>query len=334
MENSDSNSSKKQAFEKQALRMQAKQLLPKITNFLQVHSYNEIVHKRLSQQQHSAEIIYQGLTRATHSTFGEVVVKWAMSPICVLNLIGLTREIEALKVIATLQQQKKLTAITPRILAYDTFSIEVLDKKQQLTYLVNPWYLRGSLATYLQDTLSDKQKLQCIIKVAQLIVNLHDSGWLHNDIKPSNIVLNLYNRDKEDDSFELLLIDFALAQQIKNISQKSIDEEIFNAGTPAYLAPERWQNQNPTIQSEVYAFGVMMYEVLVGVRPFNIKLQSNDLVMAWATQHCQQAIPRLPLASELYQKIIDKALAKKVENRYANVREILEDLQSIAIKSY
>ena len=129
----------------------------------------------------------------------------------------------------------------------------------------------------------------------------------------------------------LLLADFALAEPINNgitqINKKNSTEN--NAGTPAYLAPERWQGQGATLQSDIYAFGIMLYEILAGERPFKIDNPSGAPLREWTTQHCQQPIATLPLEYSRYQRIINKALAKRIEKRYPSMEEIVMDLKKL-----
>ena len=120
----------------------------------------------------------------------------------------------------------------------------------------------------------------------------------------------------------LLLTDFALSQRMTMANSQPNP-----AGTPAYLAPERWQGQGATVQSDIYAFGVMMVEILTGKRPFQINTDSREKSKAWAIQHCQQPIPTLSAEYSCYQGIIDKALAKRVEKRYQEMDKILIDLK-------
>lgn len=132
-------------------------------------------------------------------------------------------------------------------------------------------------------------------------------GFLSSNADDSSIIPNL------------LLTDFALAEPIN----KSVGASL--AGTAAYLAPERWQGQGATVQSDIYAFGIMMTEILVGERPFKIHNQSNEPLREWAIQHCQQTIPTLPLEYSRYQGIVDKVLAKQVHKRYQSMKEVLRD---------
>ncbi|WP_240365266.1 serine/threonine-protein kinase [Psychrobacter sp. KH172YL61] len=223
-------------------------------------------------------------------------------------------------------QKTQVSSITPPLLAYHNVEVDTLEQSQQLMVLVMPYYESSSLAKLLNHhvSLTDKQKHDLIKESAHLVCNLHNAGWLHNDIKPSNILLsdNLTSHADSDCIVpDLLLTDFALAQ--RNDRPNAIN---FSGGTPAYLAPERWQGQRATIQSDIYAFGIMMVEILVGKRPFNIDPQSNQSMTDWAIQHCQQSIPKLPLEYVRYQSIVDKALAKRIEKRYQSMDEVIANL--------
>ncbi len=313
MKTSESHGSKKQA-----LQRQAEQLLPSITAALSKLGYQAIAHQRISQQ-NSETIIYQGLSRATHEQFGEVMIKWQIIADNSPNLILLEHEVAVLKALNK-SENTQTNAVAPSLLAFESLYLKQLEQEPLLTLLVIPHYSQGSLAKYLKQPLTNEQKYQFIVQSAQLIANLHNSGWLHNDIKPSNILF--INADS------LLLTDFALAESIDRDNEDQVKVE-YSAGTPAYLAPERWQGQGATMQSDIYAFGIMMYEVLVGERPFKVAVSSSEPKVAmkeWAIQHCQQSIAKLPMPYDHYQVIINKALAKRVESRYLNMHEVLNGL--------
>ena len=335
MKNSASNSSNAKACAKQALQTQAQQILPTLTTLFLSMNYNDISHQRLSQQAQNNDNDFQGLTRAQHPQFGQVMIKWQLTAFTNQSLAGLTHEIGILKSINNLSANQKrfqdsLFAIAPPMLAYETLRVQVLDQFSQLTILTMPYYLSGSLATQLNvrnhSSLNSQRKHHFMVQSVHLIATLHSAGWLHNDIKPSNILLDDFLPNHADDSCikaDLLLTDFALAECLNGPILAS------PAGTPAYLAPERWQSQSATVQSDIYAFGIMMVEILTGKRPFQISANSNDKLKAWAIQHCQRPIPTLPLKYCHYQGIINKALAKRVEKRYQNMKQILLDLESI-----
>ncbi len=331
MENSASIPSTIQAGAKQALQRQAQQILPVLDTLFSDMNYSEIAHRRISQQTHNSEINYQGLTRGQHPQFGQVMIKWQLSTDANQNSADLIYEAGILKSINSLSTSKnnlksRLPVIAPPILAYDNLRVQILAQSLPLTILVMHYYPYGSLATQLNvrnhSLLSLQRKHQFIVQSAQLIANLHNAGWLHNDIKPSNILLDGFMPNHADNRSiipNLLLTDFALAEPIS----KSVGASL--AGTPAYLAPERWQGQGATVQSDIYAFGVMITEILVGERPFNTDSLNDEPLREWAIQHCQQTTPTLPLEYSRYQGIVDKVLAKQVQKRYQSMKEVLRD---------
>ena len=323
---------------KQALQTQAQKILPVLTTIFSSLHYSEIAHQRLSQQSDSGAVYYQGLTRSQHAQFGQVMIKWQLSADSNKKSADLAYEADVLKSINISISENSLPAIAPPILAYDNVTIQILKPSSQLIVLVTPYYPNGSLASQLNSQnhsrLTDVQKHHFIVQSAHLVANLHNAGWLHNDIKPSNILLDGFMPNHADNSSitpDLLLIDFPLAEAINDDIAQNSDKNSTgdSAGTPAYLAPERWQGQGATLQSDIYAFGIMMVEILTGKRPFQISANSNDKLKAWAIQHCQQPIPTLPLEYSRYQSIIDKALAKRVERRYQSMEEIVVDLERL-----
>lgn len=323
---------------KQALQTQAQKTLPVLTTLFSSLHYREIAHQRLSQQSDSGEANYQGLTRGQHAQFGQVMIKWQLSADSNKKSADLAYEVDVLKSINISISENSLPAIAPPILAYDNVTIQILKPSSQLTILVMPYYPNGSLAIQLNSQnhsrLTDIQKHHLIKQSAHLVTNLHNIGWLHNDIKPSNILLDGFMPNHADNSSivpDLLLTDFTLAEAINDDIAQNSDKNSTgdSAGTPAYLAPERWQGQGATLQSDIYAFGIMMYEILTGKRSFNIDNQSNEPLREWAIQHCQQPIPTLPLEYSRYQGIVDKVLAKRVERRYQSMEEIVVDLERL-----
>ncbi|MGM8871677.1 serine/threonine protein kinase [Psychrobacter sp. 2Y5] len=317
MKNQESHGSKKQG-----LQGQAAKLLPTITHELAQLGYLDIVHQRLSQQNDSAKT-YQGLSRAVHQQFNEVMIKWQLSTDILLDSTSLNHEIGVLRILNSLQSSNETAnenAIAPPILAYEILSLNILQQKQWLTLLAMPYYLQGSLAQHLKQSLTLQQKHQLIVQAAKTIDSLHQAGWLHNDIKPSNLLIN------NDEELSLLLTDFALAQPIDN-SPKNNMQAKNSAGTPAYLAPERWQGQGGAVQSDIYAFGVLMYEILAGARPYAIESSTSEPLKDWAIQHCQQSVPKLPSQYNNYHDVVMKAMAKRVGQRYFNMDEVLKDLE-------
>lgn len=338
MKNSASNPSAIQVIT-QALRGQSVSILPVLTAVFTDLGYHEIVHQRISQQYNDSITRYQGLTRAQHSQFGYVMIKWELSDNHSSDnhsFSDLSHEVNVLTDLEKYQKIKNSHAlIAPQVFAHDTLIVNALNLNQQLIIAVMSYYSQGSLAHQLSNKkykqLTAERKHQLIIQSAHLIANLHNSGWLHNDIKPSNIFLDGFfsnNADYGSIAPRLLLTDFALANYVGEGFNEDFDQEciIYTAGTPAYLAPERWQGQRATKQSDVYAFGIMAYEILIGKRPFKNGIQSSQTLKDWAIQHCQQPMSKLPLEYSRYQHMIDKVLAKRMEKRYQSMEDVLRDL--------
>ena len=340
MKNSASNQAvfqakPKQDLAKQTLQTDAQQILPVLTIAFLDLQYSKMAHQRISQQGVTNALEYQGLTRAKHPQFGEVMMKWQLSTDAHRHGSDLSYEAEVLKTINQFSNhQGRFSSIGPPLLATHHLQLQVLNNSQTLTLVVMPNYANGSVARYLKQSLTAEQKQQLIVQAAKLIADLHHIGWLHNDIKPSNILLDTFVPNHADIGGivpNLLLTDFTLAEPINNgitqINKKNSTEN--NAGTPAYLAPERWQGQGATLQSDIYAFGIMLYEILAGERPFKIDNPSGAPLREWTTQHCQQPIATLPLEYSRYQRIINKALAKRIEKRYPSMEEIVMDLKKL-----
>ena len=154
---------------KQALQSQATQLLPLLTATLLKLSCKEIIHQRISQQ----NTTYQGLTRATDDKFGQVMIKWEISADIYYDLTSLGREIKVIKALNSFQlKAQSFINIAPQILANKSVIVNISEKAYQLTILVMPYYPQGSLAQYLKQSLTDKQKHQLITQAVYLINNL------------------------------------------------------------------------------------------------------------------------------------------------------------------
>ena len=323
---------------------------------------------------------YQGLTQVRCEE-KDHMVKWQLLPIKSKCTSPLESEI------TNIRQLKQQVANWPsRLLSYQFLTSSTLSiKSHQWRFdgLVMPFFVLGSLKCYLADTtLSAQIKLQLAIQMAESIQQLHHAGWIHGDIKPSNFLvsemhrvngqLDAKSRVVDNDSTELVIClnDLAYAQQIglstqfgkisqlnkgadiKGASIKATDIKDTNmakiSGTPAYLAPECWHGQPISIQSDLYAFGVSLFELFAEQKPYSLVrdagfYQSNEensrtaiiekmsieqtSAKAWARLHCQKEIPLLPYQWEKLQPIIDKLLAKRIENRYQSIDEIIDVLQ-------
>ncbi len=149
--------------------------------------------------------------------------------------------------------------------------------------------------------------------IADALDYAHARGVIHRDVKPSNVLISRDNR--------VVLSDFGLAM---DTGQGSLGQ-IF--GTPHYIAPEQAKRSADAIpQSDLYSFGVLLYEMLTGEVPFD-DVSATGLALQHMTQPppAPRSInPRLNLDTE---KVLLKALSKAPENRYSSGKEMMDALE-------
>jgi PAS domain S-box-containing protein len=168
--------------------------------------------------------------------------------------------------------------------------------------------------------LSLKDFLRVAIAIAEALGGFHARGLVHRDIKPSSLMVNVSNG-------EAWLTNFGSASRLPR-RRHSTDSPELGAGTLAYMAPEQTGRMNRSVdsRSDLYSFGVTLYEMLVGALPF----AAND-PMEWVHCHvAREAIPpaqRVPGTPAAISAIIMKLLAKTAEDRYQTPAGLQADLR-------
>ncbi len=143
----------------------------------------------------------------------------------------------------------------------------------------------------------------------------HRNGVVHRDIKPDNVFL--------DDDGNAYLSDFGIAKTVGTDASEASGQIV---GTPAYLAPEQIRGEEATPQSDIYAFGIMLYEMLSGARPF------NDVSLATLVyRHLNEPLPMIDHESlnlpPVFNGIIQRATAKNASERHRDAGELNDELQ-------
>ncbi|MBX3322111.1 MAG: protein kinase [Phycisphaeraceae bacterium] len=188
------------------------------------------------------------------------------------------------------------------------------------TYLVQEYARGEALTSVLQrrGALSPSEAVRIVEAVAHAAGALHDAGMVHRDIKPGNVVL------EADGSVKLT--DFGLLVN-QSLTSAVLDGRNIS-GTPAYMAPEMFDGA-ASARTDVYAMGIMLYELLTGEKPFLGSISSL------ADMHRSQPIPidRLKdLPAELVE-VVARATDKRVIFRYKSGQHLakaLSDLQLIS----
>ena len=142
----------------------------------------------------------------------------------------------------------------------------------------------------------------------------HDSYIIHRDIKPQNIMILENGLVK--------ITDFGIAMAM-NATQLTQTNSVM--GSVHYLPPEQANGKGATLQSDIYSMGILMYELLTGKLPYR-----GENAVEIALKHLKEPLPsireEIPNIPNSIENIIKKATAKNIKNRYADAREMHEDL--------
>lgn len=158
--------------------------------------------------------------------------------------------------------------------------------------------------------LEHAEVVQFLAPIADALNYIHSRGLVHLDIRPENIMIM--------ENGEPQLIDFGLAAPIHGMSNKPQ-----RVGVSLYRAPEQWQGANGDARTDQYAFGVLAYELLAGVLPFDY---ANSCEMI--DHVCHKPMPLIPGVSDSVNAVLAKVMAKEGKNRYDNCRGFIDALTS------
>lgn len=183
-------------------------------------------------------------------------------------------------------------------------------------YLVMDYCEGGTLRQLMNigGTLTLAQKMGLIGDVLAGLQHAHSRSIIHCDIKPENILLAL-----QPGTWQARISDFGIARLTQNESIQSGG----NTGSPAYMAPERFYGQY-SLLSDLYAVGIMLYELVLGERPFSGTPQ--ELM----TAHLNQAVVLPDEMPVELQTIVRTALQKLPARRFRSAADMLQALQAIA----
>jgi len=186
-------------------------------------------------------------------------------------------------------------------------------------YMVMEW-VEGRLLRQLmneQKRIPAERAAKIALQVASAIEYIHGHGVIHRDLKPENIMV--------DTNDHIKLIDFGIAA---NLGSRRITFAKFSqtVGTPDYISPEQVKGKRGDARSDIYALGVMLYEMVTGKVPFtgpNAFVIMNDRLLN------NPVPPREvdPAISPQLQEIIYRAMERDPNKRYPNARELILDLE-------
>jgi serine/threonine-protein kinase len=193
------------------------------------------------------------------------------------------------------------------------------DAKRSRIYMVMEWVegqlLRNVMAA--AGKLPPERASRIMARVCEALDYIHSHGVVHRDMKPENIMIG------PDDSIKL--IDFGIAGN--EGSRRLTFAKLSNVmGTPDYISPEQVKGKRGDGRSDIYAVGVMLYELLTGKVPFT----GNNAFLIMNERLLNNPMPPReidPSISPALQEIVYRAMERDPKNRYATAREFAWDLE-------
>ena len=185
----------------------------------------------------------------------------------------------------------------------------------QYCYIAMEYFPVGHLGTQLEAPLVPEEALHYARELAHALAIIHTAGVIHRDLKPGNIML------RDDDS--IALIDFGISQSLQVRRSPESAGEI--PGTPYYMSPEQARGETTDERSDLYALGVILYQMLTGAKPY--VGETTDAILE---QHKNGPLPALPADLAAYQPLLNRLLAKDPAQRYGSAREALEAVEQLA----
>lgn len=202
--------------------------------------------------------------------------------------------------------------------------VRVIDygENDGITFLVMPLVSGGTLSQYLSThgRMDWKEAARMLIPVADALEHAHSHGIIHRDVKPSNILLTSNNIP--------MLTDFGVAKVLDEEGTMDLTGTNATVGTPEYMAPEQIVSKTVDHRADIYALGVVYYEMVTGKRPF-----IGETPMQTLFKHASEPLirptklnPGLPMDVE---RFLMKALMKKPADRFATMTEMENAFQSL-----
>ena len=185
-------------------------------------------------------------------------------------------------------------------------------------YLAMEYVAGLDLKRYIKEhyPLSNEEAVRIMGQILLAMRLAHAKGIIHRDLKPQNILLTPDGTAK--------VTDFGIAVAF---AETSLTQTNSMLGSVHYLSPEQARGSKATIQSDIYAMGIIFFEMLTGHIPYD-----GDSAVTIALQHFQKPLPSViaenPSVPQSLENVVIKATAKKLTDRYQTVSEMYVDLLS------
>lgn len=188
-----------------------------------------------------------------------------------------------------------------------------------LHYIVMEYVKGKTLKQYIQEyaPISPARSVYIMKQLTSAIAHAHDNEIIHRDIKPQNILM--------DENGDVKITDFGIAM---TLSATALTQTNSVLGTVHYLSPEQARGSGATHKSDIYALGIVLYELLTGELPF-----SGESAVSIALMHLQSETPSVRAIDasipQSLENVVLRATAKDPFNRYPSVEAMYEDLATV-----
>src|SRR5436309_3741632 len=176
--------------------------------------------------------------------------------------------------------------------------------------------LRAVLEEHAPNPLPIAEAICITLQICDALAYCHEQGIFHRDIKPENIMI------QEDGNIKIIDFGIALLEGARRVTWRGLSGTV---GTPDYMSPEQLKGERGMAGSDIYAVGVMLYEMLCGRTPFE-----GENIFAIMNQHISQDPPSIlltnPQLSPALATVVMRAIRRDQDKRYKSMSNFLQDL--------
>ncbi len=213
--------------------------------------------------------------------------------------------------------------------------VEIFDvgREEDGTAFIVMELLKGqSLSSCIKDEgrMAPERAVSIILQVLSALAVSHEKGIIHRDLKPDNVFLSIDNRGRHD----VKLLDFGIAKmQTEAEGDQGLTKTGTVLGTPNYMSPESARGKDIDGRIDIWAAGVMLYEMLSGRLPFRGSSYNAVLsdILLETPKPIANILPDLPTGLV---HVIEKAMEKDRDKRYLRVPDMISDLMPFAEDTY
>jgi serine/threonine protein kinase len=233
--------------------------------------------------------------------------------------------------VAVFERYKRESEIGNRINHPHVQHMLNVGEKRSAEYLVMEYIKGRTLREMLEERscqpLSPEEALRIILQVCDALAYCHEHGVFHRDIKPENIMI------QEDGSVKIIDFGVALLEGARRVTWRGLTGTV---GTPDYMAPEQLKGERGMASADIYAVGVILYEMLCGRTPFD-----GESAFAVMNQHVTQDPPSiLTFKADLSPRlatVVMKAIRRDPEKRFHSMhvmQHMLQNLDEVKVVPY